>query len=89
MSPATGHRHYTRQIYAKKHGWRRLALRFGAVELVAAGTPIAYDERAAAAQMAGPEVAITLDLGLGEASGVAWTCDLSAEYVSINADYRT
>jgi len=68
---------------------RRLALRFGAVELVAAGTPIGYDESQAAAQMAGPEVDITLDLGLGLASGTAWTCDLSAEYVSINADYRT
>jgi glutamate N-acetyltransferase/amino-acid N-acetyltransferase len=68
---------------------RRLALRFGEVALVENGTPIGYDEAAAAAQMAGPEVAIILDLGLGQASGTAWTCDLSAEYVSINADYRT
>lgn len=68
---------------------RRLALRFGDVQLVSAGTPIPDVERDAAAQMVGPNVAITLDLGVGDASGQAWTCDLSAEYVSINADYRT
>ena len=67
----------------------RLALWFGDVALVAGGAPLDYDEGAAAARMAGPEVLITLDLGLGAAEGTAWTCDLSAAYVSINADYRT
>ncbi len=32
---------------------------------------------------------ITCDLGLGEASYTAFGCDLSYEYVKINADYRT
>ncbi len=67
----------------------RLALHFGALQLVADGAPIAYAEAEAAAQIVGPDVVITLDLGLGSAVGHAWTCDLSAEYVSINADYRT
>ncbi|HEY1015868.1 MAG TPA: bifunctional glutamate N-acetyltransferase/amino-acid acetyltransferase ArgJ [Herpetosiphonaceae bacterium] len=71
---------------------RRLALWFGPdadLQLVAGGTPLPFEERAAAALLAGPQVFVTLDLGLGEASGAAWTCDFSAEYVSINADYRT
>lgn len=35
------------------------------------------------------EVLVRLDLGAGEASADIWTCDLTADYVSINADYRT
>ncbi|MBA3469144.1 MAG: bifunctional ornithine acetyltransferase/N-acetylglutamate synthase, partial [Herpetosiphonaceae bacterium] len=66
-----------------------LALHFGALQLVADGAPITYAEAEAAAQIVGPDVVITLDLGLGSAVGHAWTCDFSAEYVSINADYRT
>jgi glutamate N-acetyltransferase/amino-acid N-acetyltransferase len=34
-------------------------------------------------------VGIGLDLGLGDGSGMAWGCDLSAEYVVINSEYRT
>ena len=51
-----------------------------------------FDERepAAAEHLGGNEVAISIDLGVG-GSGAAtvWTCDLSAEYVRINGDYRT
>jgi glutamate N-acetyltransferase/amino-acid N-acetyltransferase len=36
-----------------------------------------------------PEIEIRAELGLGEGSAEAWGCDLSAEYVRINADYRT
>jgi glutamate N-acetyltransferase/amino-acid N-acetyltransferase len=32
---------------------------------------------------------VGVDLGSGSASSTVWTCDLSAEYVRINADYRT
>ena len=38
---------------------------------------------------AAPEVIVRLSCGLGKASGVCWTCDLSKEYVTINADYHT
>ncbi len=48
-----------------------------------------YDEAAAAAAMAEPEVRLGIDLGRGEASETVWTCDLTAEYVRINAEYRT
>jgi glutamate N-acetyltransferase/amino-acid N-acetyltransferase len=36
-----------------------------------------------------PEVKLRADLGLGRESATAWGCDLTAGYVSINADYTT
>jgi glutamate N-acetyltransferase/amino-acid N-acetyltransferase len=62
----------------------------GAVPLFVAGVP--HDERAdeAARVLAGREMTITVDLGTGGAGeATMWTCDLSAEYVRINGDYRT
>jgi glutamate N-acetyltransferase / amino-acid N-acetyltransferase len=35
------------------------------------------------------EVQVVLDCGLGKHSSTCWTCDLSKEYVTINADYHT
>jgi glutamate N-acetyltransferase/amino-acid N-acetyltransferase len=68
----------------------RAAVRIGPVELFSRGAP--YDERApeAAEYLKRPEVLVEVDLGTG-GSGASqmWTCDLSAEYVRINAEYRT
>jgi glutamate N-acetyltransferase/amino-acid N-acetyltransferase len=36
-----------------------------------------------------PEVVIAVDLGLGDASATAWGCDLTEEYIRINASYTT
>jgi glutamate N-acetyltransferase / amino-acid N-acetyltransferase len=60
-----------------------------AVQVVANGLPVSYQERAAAATLKGDPVLITLDLGLGDAQATVWTCDFSAEYVEINAHYTT
>ena len=35
------------------------------------------------------EVDLTVDLGAGNSSATFWTCDLTTEYIHINADYRT
>ncbi len=71
----------------------RLVLDFGPaaepIVLVAAGLPADYDERAAAATLRADPVIIRLDLGLGDAAATVWTCDLSKEYVEINAHYTT
>jgi glutamate N-acetyltransferase/amino-acid N-acetyltransferase len=71
----------------------RLHLAFGPPDaplvVVAAGLPTDYDERAAAALLREDPVHIQLDLGLGTAQATVWTCDLSAEYVAINAHYTT
>lgn len=59
------------------------------LKLVEAGVPLAYDENQAEAIFKEDEVLVRLDLGLGEAETTVWTCDLTHEYVSLNADYRT
>jgi len=68
----------------------RAAVRIGPVELFSRGVP--YDERApeAAEYLKQPDVMVEVDLGTGgSAAAQMWTCDLSAEYVRINAEYRT
>jgi glutamate N-acetyltransferase / amino-acid N-acetyltransferase len=60
-----------------------------ALQLVHQGSPTGYPEAEAAALFAQPEFCLRLDLGLGTAAATVWTCDLSHDYVSINADYRT
>ncbi|MCZ7545866.1 MAG: bifunctional ornithine acetyltransferase/N-acetylglutamate synthase [Anaerolineae bacterium] len=59
------------------------------VQLVAGGAPTGYDEAKAVQLMGAPEIALTLDLGMGEAEATVWTCDLSHDYVTINGHYRT
>lgn len=68
----------------------RAAVRIGTVVLFSNGLP--FDERApdAAAHLREPRVSIEVDLGAGGPHrATIWTCDLSADYVRINADYRT
>jgi glutamate N-acetyltransferase/amino-acid N-acetyltransferase len=48
-----------------------------------------YQESLVAAYMQGPEIDIGVDVGIGRGRATIWTCDLSHEYVSINADYRS
>ena len=59
------------------------------LQLVGDGTPTGYAEADAAAVFAQPEFTVHLDLGLGDGAATLWTTDLSHEYVTINADYRT
>ena len=68
----------------------RLSIRFGDV-LVAENGWVApsYREADGAAVMKRPEIALNVDLGLGDAAATVWTCDLTHGYVSINADYRS
>ena len=67
----------------------RAAVMIGSIVLFRNGKP--HDEAApqAAEYLKGKEIAVSVDLGAGNASSTVWTCDLSAEYVRINADYRT
>ena len=51
--------------------------------------PIPYDEAEVSRAMSGDEVTIEVSLGAGDASATGWTCDLSADYIRINADYTT
>jgi glutamate N-acetyltransferase/amino-acid N-acetyltransferase len=60
----------------------------GAV-LTYAGAPCDFDAGAASDALRGPVVSIRLDLAAGDGVGLAWGCDLSAEYVAINSEYAT
>ena len=48
-----------------------------------------YDEPTLAKYMKNAEITIRIDAGVGKASATVWTCDLTHDYVSINADYRS
>ena len=48
-----------------------------------------YTEEKGTAAMQKDEIGIRIDLGQGSASACYWTCDLSHDYVTINAEYRT
>jgi glutamate N-acetyltransferase/amino-acid N-acetyltransferase len=67
----------------------RAAVTIGPVVLFKDGRP--YDEAAsdAARYLKNTDISVSVDLGTGTSTSTVWTCDLSAEYVRINADYRT
>ena len=67
----------------------RAKVAIGPIVLFDNGRP--HDEAApeAAQYLKNDDIGVTVDLGAGKASSTVWTCDLSAEYVRINAEYRT
>jgi glutamate N-acetyltransferase/amino-acid N-acetyltransferase len=48
-----------------------------------------YTEEAGAAYMKNTDLQITVDLGIGGGAATVWTCDLTHQYIVINADYRS
>ena len=68
----------------------RLTIGVGGVRITeAGGRADGYDEAPVAAHMAGRDIEIAVDVGVGEGSATVWTCDLTHGYIDINADYRT
>ena len=66
------------------------SVRVGGIVLFDNGQPHDQNASKAAAHLSGKDIDIELDLGTGgHEQATIWTCDLSAEYVRINADYRT
>jgi len=53
------------------------------------GRPLVYDAATVSRQLGAPEVQVDLACRLGKGEGTVWTCDLSKDYVTINADYHT
>ncbi len=66
-----------------------LASAAGSILVCRDGNGIAFSEEKAAAVLAEDEISIRIDLNQGEASAKAWGCDLTYDYVKINADYRS
>ncbi|MFN3676428.1 MAG: bifunctional glutamate N-acetyltransferase/amino-acid acetyltransferase ArgJ [Sphingomonas pseudosanguinis] len=68
----------------------KLSIRFGETLVAKDGLAVeGYDEAPVAAHLKGQEIAVGVDLGLGEGVATVWTCDLTHGYISINADYRS
>jgi len=53
------------------------------------GSPARFDEKKATRIVSQREHTITVDLGVGKKSDFCYGCDLTAEYVRINAEYHT
>ena len=62
---------------------------FAGIDVCRAGAAVAFDEDAALEALSAPDVAIDVDLHLGDASATVWTCDLTYDYVRINGEYRS
>jgi len=67
----------------------KASIHIGGVAVFERGAPRPFDAAALRTVFERPNIAIALDLGLGDATARAWGTDLSAEYVRINADYTT
>ena len=68
----------------------RLSIWFGPHNVAEDGERAArYDEKTVASYMQNPEIVIRIDVGVGSRAATVWTCDLTHDYVSINADYRS
>ncbi len=68
----------------------KLSISFGDI-LVAENGWVAdsYTEEAGANYMKNADVSITVGIGVGHGKATVWTCDLTHQYITINADYRS
>ena len=68
----------------------RLSIAVGGVPIAAEGGPIpGYDEAPVARHMAGRDIRLAVDLGIGRGRWTVWTCDLTHRYIDINGSYRS
>ncbi|HMD39464.1 MAG TPA: bifunctional glutamate N-acetyltransferase/amino-acid acetyltransferase ArgJ [Candidatus Acidoferrum sp.] len=67
----------------------RVDIHMAGIPVLRRGQPLDFNERAASNRMLAKHVPIIMDLHAGRAKARYWTCDLTAEYVRINASYRT
>ena len=61
----------------------------GKLKIIENGVAVDYSEEKATEILSQPEVTAVADIKMGDATAVAWGCDLTFEYVKINADYRS
>jgi glutamate N-acetyltransferase/amino-acid N-acetyltransferase len=64
-------------------------IKMAGIPVLHRGQPLDFNERAASNKLLGTHVPLIVDLHAGKASARYWTCDFTAEYVRINASYRT
>ena len=61
----------------------------GRIQIYKDGAATDYSEEEATKILSEPEVRVLVDMKMGEAEASAWGCDLTYDYVKINADYRS
>ena len=61
----------------------------GRLQIIENGVAVDYSEEEASRILSQPEVTALADVKMGEAEATAWGCDLTYDYVKINADYRS
>ena len=67
----------------------KVEIHMAGIPVLRRGQPLDFNERAASNRLLEPYVLLAVDLHAGRASARYWTCDFTAEYVRINASYRT
>jgi glutamate N-acetyltransferase/amino-acid N-acetyltransferase len=68
----------------------KMSIYFGDIKVAENGEVVPnYSEENAAKYMKNPEIEIGVDVGVAKGRAVVYTCDLTHEYISINADYRS
>jgi glutamate N-acetyltransferase/amino-acid N-acetyltransferase len=67
----------------------RVDITMAGIRVLRRGQPLDFNERAASNRLLARHFPIVVDLRAGKASARYWTCDFTAEYVRINASYRT
>ncbi|MBI3926683.1 MAG: bifunctional glutamate N-acetyltransferase/amino-acid acetyltransferase ArgJ [Armatimonadetes bacterium] len=65
------------------------SLRFAGLEVLRQGVPQPVDETLAVELLSRPDVEVVLEVGTGPGEATVWSCDLTPEYIRINAEYRT
>jgi glutamate N-acetyltransferase/amino-acid N-acetyltransferase len=69
---------------------QKLCVSIGGIAIARSGGRVSgYDEREVATHLEGANIQIEVDLGVGRSRARVWTCDLTHDYISINANYRT
>ncbi|HXR32716.1 MAG TPA: bifunctional glutamate N-acetyltransferase/amino-acid acetyltransferase ArgJ [Verrucomicrobiae bacterium] len=67
----------------------RVDIQLAGIPVLRRGQPLKFNERAASNRLLEKQVQVVVDLHAGHESTRFWTCDFTAEYVRINASYRT
>jgi glutamate N-acetyltransferase/amino-acid N-acetyltransferase len=68
----------------------KLAISAGGVRIAEKGGAVeGYDEAPVAKHMAGRDILIEVDIGIGKGRAEIWTCDLTHRYIDINGSYRS
>lgn len=67
----------------------KLELEIGGIRLVKNGCPVSFNHTDVVRKLDAGEISVVLDINLGNVEAIAWGCDMSEEYVTINSEYTT